>query len=319
MNDSAGKDAAINGCETSKRNFADRLKTPDQRRVAQLMGRLREIAFAKELLDDLCRNNERWRQDGQAAQLRNHADSLIGNGNEKQGCEMLAQADRQYGPEAVCGYMGETLEAEQRDAAFAALITQQREECIARLRGELPERERQLDGDATALQDGCTAASEELSWVRGLAGAVGFEQAGALQSLTRVLEGWTMNPHGPVQGATLQGAIDALDLLIDRMNPGLVVQSTVKQETVVLWHGAEHSARNEALARTRTAFLEAGGNVARARKGMAAKGNPIPQSTFYEHLKALDSMDPGWRDGIQPHRHAGDMDGRRRVGRSKER
>ena len=69
--------------------------------------------------------------------------------------------------------------------------------------------------------------------------------------------------------------------------------------TVVLWEGAEHSQRNVRLARTRTAYLEAHGNVRAAREALKQDGHPIGQSTFYEHLKTLDVECPGWRDSGQ--------------------
>lgn len=69
--------------------------------------------------------------------------------------------------------------------------------------------------------------------------------------------------------------------------------------TVVLWAGAEHSKRNVTLARSRTAFLEANGNAQAALAALASAGHGIGQSTLYDHLNALDTLDPNWRRHIQ--------------------
>ena len=65
---------------------------------------------------------------------------------------------------------------------------------------------------------------------------------------------------------------------------------------VVLWEGAEPSERNIQLARTRSAYLEAHGNVAEGVAARAADGHRVSMSTFYNHLEALDVVDPHWRD-----------------------
>jgi hypothetical protein len=64
---------------------------------------------------------------------------------------------------------------------------------------------------------------------------------------------------------------------------------------VVLWEGAEHNERNVRLARTRSAYLEAHGKVAKALAALEAGGNAIGKSTIYDHLNALDDLRPGWR------------------------
>ena len=87
--------------------------------------------------------------------------------------------------------------------------------------------------------------------------------------------------------------------------------------TVVMWEGAEPSGRNVVLARTRTAFLEAGGSVAKALAILRAGGIQVGKSAFYRHLKVLDGEIPGWREGIQPPRHTGSAGGMRRVGRGR--
>jgi hypothetical protein len=69
-------------------------------------------------------------------------------------------------------------------------------------------------------------------------------------------------------------------------------------ETVVLWEGAAHTKQNIRLARTRTAYLEAHGNVAAAMAAMAKAGHRIGRSTLYDHLKALDTECPGWRANV---------------------
>ena len=67
---------------------------------------------------------------------------------------------------------------------------------------------------------------------------------------------------------------------------------------VVLWEGAPHTERNIRLARTRSAYLEATGNVNEAMAALKADGHGIGQSTFYDHLKALDDECPNWRDHL---------------------
>lgn len=72
-----------------------------------------------------------------------------------------------------------------------------------------------------------------------------------------------------------------------------------KTTTVVLWEGAEHTERNVKLARTRTAYLEAHGDVSEALKALNRDDCSIGQSTFYEHLNKLDQETPGWRGGVR--------------------
>jgi len=68
---------------------------------------------------------------------------------------------------------------------------------------------------------------------------------------------------------------------------------------VVLWEGAEYNERNVRLARTRSAYLEAHGNVTDALVALKAGGNEIARRTFYNHLDALDKAIPHWRDSVQ--------------------
>ena len=64
---------------------------------------------------------------------------------------------------------------------------------------------------------------------------------------------------------------------------------------VRLWEGAEYSERNIRLARTRSAYLEAHGDVTAALAALKTGGNTVGRSTFYDHLGALDNVCPGWR------------------------
>lgn len=68
--------------------------------------------------------------------------------------------------------------------------------------------------------------------------------------------------------------------------------------TVVLWEGAEHTAYNIRLARTRSAYLEAHGDVEKASAALDADGHAVARSTFYNHLDALDQECPGWRNAV---------------------
>jgi HAMP domain-containing protein len=83
---------------------------------------------------------------------------------------------------------------------------------------------------------------------------------------------------------------------------------------VVLWEGAEHNERNVRLARTRSAYLEAHGNVAEALAALKADGNEIARRTFYNHLDALDTAIPHWRDSVQLCNQPAQMHGTRIVG-----
>jgi len=73
---------------------------------------------------------------------------------------------------------------------------------------------------------------------------------------------------------------------------------TPRASTVVLWEGAAHTDHNVRLARTRSAYLEAGGNVREALAALRSDGFAIGQSTFYDHLRELDKESPGWRDQV---------------------
>ncbi len=63
---------------------------------------------------------------------------------------------------------------------------------------------------------------------------------------------------------------------------------------VVLWEGAAHTERNIRLARTRSAYLEAHGDVLAAMDALKDSGNPVARSTFYNHLDAIDAANPRW-------------------------
>jgi hypothetical protein len=67
---------------------------------------------------------------------------------------------------------------------------------------------------------------------------------------------------------------------------------------VVLWEGAEYNERIVRLARTRSAYLEAHGKVTDALAALTLGGNAIGKSTFYDHLRALDTACPGWRASV---------------------
>jgi hypothetical protein len=88
-------------------------------------------------------------------------------------------------------------------------------------------------------------------------------------------------------GSTVAGAINE--------PPATVV--ITKTQTITLWEGAENTPVNIRRARTRSAFLEAHGDVQEARKALEREGNPVPQSTFYKHLSDLDAQTPQWRVG----------------------
>lgn len=83
---------------------------------------------------------------------------------------------------------------------------------------------------------------------------------------------------------------------------------------VVLWEGAAHTDRNIRLARTRSAYLEAHGDVVAALAALKADGNEIARRTFYNHLDALDTANPHWRDSVQLCNEPAQMHGTRIVG-----
>lgn len=72
----------------------------------------------------------------------------------------------------------------------------------------------------------------------------------------------------------------------------------VVQTQVILWEGAEPTKRNITLARSRTAYLEAHGNVAAALETLKQDGHEIGQSTLYDHLNVLDKVNPRWRESV---------------------
>jgi hypothetical protein len=84
--------------------------------------------------------------------------------------------------------------------------------------------------------------------------------------------------------------------------------------TVVLWEGAEATPENIRLARTRSAYLEAHGNVQKAMEALEADENKVSRSTFYNHLDALDKAIPRWRESVQLSNSTGNLDGMRIVG-----
>ena len=83
---------------------------------------------------------------------------------------------------------------------------------------------------------------------------------------------------------------------------------------VVLWEGATHSDFNIRLARTRSAYLEAHGNVVAVMAALKADGNPVARRTIYNHLDALDVAIPRWRDSVQLCNEPAQMHGTRIVG-----
>lgn len=71
-----------------------------------------------------------------------------------------------------------------------------------------------------------------------------------------------------------------------------------KEQSIVLWEGAEHTPFNIRLACTRTALLENHGNVQAALKSLRSDGNKFSLSTIYGHIKKLDTLNPGWNQGM---------------------
>lgn len=102
--------------------------------------------------------------------------------------------------------------------------------------------------------------------------------------------------------------------LLDRLQRAAATKALPARTEVVLWEGAEHNERNVRLARTRSAYLEAHGNVPAAMKALQDSGNPVARSTFYNHLHALDVAIPRWRESVQLSNPTGNLDGMRNVG-----
>lgn len=96
-------------------------------------------------------------------------------------------------------------------------------------------------------------------------------------------------------------------------NGGAATKALPARTEVVLWEGAAHTDRNIRLARTRSAYLEAHGNVVAALAALKAGGNEIARRTFYYHLDALDVAIPGWRDCVQLCNEPAQMHGTRIV------
>jgi hypothetical protein len=96
--------------------------------------------------------------------------------------------------------------------------------------------------------------------------------------------------------------------------PRSTVSVSPARTEVVLWEGAAHTDRNIRLARTRSAYLEAHGDVLAALKALKDSGSPVARSTFYNHLDALDVAIPRWRESVQLSNQTGNLDGMRHVG-----
>ena len=77
-----------------------------------------------------------------------------------------------------------------------------------------------------------------------------------------------------------------------------VKASTHRTETIVLWEGAEHTPLNTRIARSRTALLENDCNVQAALKSLSSDGHEISPATIYGHIKKLDTLNPGWNQGV---------------------
>lgn len=110
----------------------------------------------------------------------------------------------------------------------------------------------------------------------------------------------------------------AATLAPSRADVGARPTGEPKRVEVVLWEGADPSKRNVRLARTRTAYLEAGGNVASALESLRVDGHRISRRTFYNHLDALDRTCPGWRREVQLCKEPAQMHGMRTVGTRKK-
>lgn len=83
--------------------------------------------------------------------------------------------------------------------------------------------------------------------------------------------------------------------------PNLVartIPAVTRQQTILLWEGAEHTPFNIRLAHTRTALLENHGNVEAALKSLRSDGHKFSLSTIYGHIKKLDTLNPGWNQGM---------------------
>jgi hypothetical protein len=130
---------------------------------------------------------------------------------------------------------------------------------------------------------------------------------------------WAPRDMGPASGATPLDA-GTIDRLAVRTAAEMVKAlgdakgTGAAQISVVLWEGAPHTERNVRLARTRSAYLEAHGNVAAALDLLKNAGNPVSRSTFYNHLDALDAEIPRWREAFQLSNPTGNLDGMRNVG-----
>jgi hypothetical protein len=92
------------------------------------------------------------------------------------------------------------------------------------------------------------------------------------------------------------------------------VGPTVIREVVVSTQNAPLTEMNVRLARTRTAYLENQGSVPAALKQLKRDGHVISRSTFYNHLEALDKLDPQWRAPVMVSNQSGQMDGMRQIG-----
>jgi len=126
------------------------------------------------------------------------------------------------------------------------------------------------------------------------------------EKLTLGLIGQVQQP-APIPASTL-----------DKSGTRAVESDRGRRTEVVLWEGAEHNEYNIRLARTRTAYLEAHGDVAAALEALNASGNQVSRSTFYNHINALDKAISGWKESVQLSNRTGNLDGTEIVGTRKK-
>ncbi len=106
----------------------------------------------------------------------------------------------------------------------------------------------------------------------------------------------------------------AAEKFVRRLGGGNGAAGGPTRTEVVLWEGAAHSDRNVRLAHTRSAYLEAHGDVVAALAALKASGHKIARRTFYNHLDALDKAIPHWRDSVQLCNAPAQMHGAKIVG-----
>lgn len=85
---------------------------------------------------------------------------------------------------------------------------------------------------------------------------------------------------------------------VEQLVRTVVKSAKDKQQTIVLWGGADNTPYNQRVALSCSAYLEAHGVVRKALQVLKREGHKYSQTSFYSYLAYRDKHDPGWRAGV---------------------